>query len=254
MEKHFPERRLFLRSDTDTRFIRLKPATQLIAFSGSAAVVAWTIIATAVLLIDSIGSGNFREQAKRDQRVYQQRLNAVAGERDMRAEEALAAQERFNSALEQISVMQSQLLEAETRLREAETGLGVVQTTLRRTLKERDTARDEAEALTAQLGQGDTPVPGSTAAAVNKEALQFMTAALAQTAQERDQVTADAGTGRIEGVAETFWFGFKDDMVVRIADGAIDFRSVSRVGVSDLGANAARIAALRDAIAERLNR
>ena len=43
-------------------------------------------------------------------------------------------------------------------------------------------------------------------------------------------------------------------MVVRIADGAIDFRSVSRVGVSDLGANAARIAALRDAIAERLNR
>ncbi|MEC9105277.1 MAG: DUF5930 domain-containing protein, partial [Pseudomonadota bacterium] len=192
LEKHFPERRLFLRSDTDTRFIRLKPATQLIAFSGSAAVVAWTIIATAVLLIDSIGSGNFREQAKRDQRVYQQRLNAVAGERDMRAEEALAAQERFNSALEQISVMQSQLLEAETRLREAETGLGVVQTTLRRTLKERDTARDEAEALTAQLGQGDTPVPGSTAAAVNKEALQFMTAALAQTAQERDQVTADA--------------------------------------------------------------
>ncbi len=192
LEKHFPERRLFLRSDTDTRFIRLKPATQLIAFSGSAAVVAWTIIATAVLLIDSIGSGNFREQAKRDQRVYQQRLNAVAGERDMRAEEALAAQERFNSALEQISVMQSQLLEAETRLREAETGLGVVQTTLRRTLKERDTARDEAEALTAQLGQGDTPVPGSTAAAVNKEALQFMTATLAQTAQERDQVTADA--------------------------------------------------------------
>jgi fatty-acyl-CoA synthase len=68
------------------------------------------------------------------------------------------------------------------------------------------------------------------------------------------QVTADAETGRIEGVAETFWFGFKDDMVVRIADGAIDFRSVSRVGVSDLGANAARIAALRDAVAERLNR
>jgi len=192
LEKHFPERRLFLRSDTDTRFIRLKPLTQLIAFSGSAAVVAWTIIATAVLLIDSIGSGNFREQAKRDQRVYQQRLNAVAEERDMRAEEALAAQERFNSALEQISVMQSQLLEAETRLREAETGLGVVQSTLRRTIKERDTARQQAGTLTAQLGETDTPLPGSTAAAVNQEALEFMTEALAQTAQERDKVTADA--------------------------------------------------------------
>ena len=66
-------------------------------------------------------------------------------------------------------------------------------------------------------------------------------------------VTADAAAGRVEGVAETFWFGFKDDMVVRIADGEIDFRSVSRVGMSDLGANAARIAKLRDAVAARLN-
>ncbi len=66
-------------------------------------------------------------------------------------------------------------------------------------------------------------------------------------------VTADAAAGHVEGVAETFWFGFKDDMVVRIADGEIDFRSVSRVGMSDLGANAARIAKLRDAVAARLN-
>jgi len=192
LERHFPERRLFLRSDNDTRFIRLKPATQLIAFSGSAAVVAWTIIATAVLLMDSIGSGNFREQAKRDQRIYQSRLNGMADERDMRAEEALAAQERFNTALAQISVMQSQLLEAETRLREAETGLGVVQSTLRRTMKERDTARSEATVLSSQIDSDGAAMPGTVAAATNEQALDFMTNALALTAAERDQVTADA--------------------------------------------------------------
>ena len=192
LERHFPERRLFLRSDTDTRFIRLKPVTQLIAFSGTAAVIAWTIIATAILLMDSIGSGNFREQARRDQRLYQERLNTMADERDMRAEEALAAQERFNSALSQISVMQSQLLAAENRLREAETGLGVVQATLRRTMKEREGAMQEAEALTAKLGKTDEPLPGTVTAAANKEALDFMSVALEQTAAERDQVTADA--------------------------------------------------------------
>ena len=192
LERHFPERRLFLRSDTDTRFIRLRPATQLIAFSGSAAIVAWSIIATAVLLMDSIGSGNFREQAKRDQHIYQDRLNAMAAQRDMRAEEALAAQERFNSALEQISVMQSQLLAAETRLREAETGLSVVQATLRRTMTERDAARKDAAALSAQLGDNVTALPGTVAAETNEKALDFMTAALAQTAAERDQVTSDA--------------------------------------------------------------
>ena len=110
MERYFPERRLFLKSDTDTRFIRLRPSTQLFAYMGASVVVAWAIVATAILLMDSIGSGNFREQAKRDQRTYQERLNAMSAERDIRAEEALAAQQRFNAALTQISNMQSELL------------------------------------------------------------------------------------------------------------------------------------------------
>jgi uncharacterized protein (DUF1499 family) len=58
-------------------------------------------------------------------------------------------------------------------------------------------------------------------------------------------VNADRDAGRIEATATTFWFGFKDDLVVRIraADGGsiIDLRSVSRVGMSDVGINAKRI-------------
>jgi len=58
-------------------------------------------------------------------------------------------------------------------------------------------------------------------------------------------VAADPAAGRIEAVSTTRWFGFKDDIAVRIsASGAgsrIDMRSKSRVGRSDLGANAKRI-------------
>ena len=46
LERYFPERRVFLRSDKDTRFIRLRPGVQLFAFLGAATVVAWSIIAT----------------------------------------------------------------------------------------------------------------------------------------------------------------------------------------------------------------
>jgi uncharacterized protein (DUF1499 family) len=57
----------------------------------------------------------------------------------------------------------------------------------------------------------------------------------------------DPSAGRIEAVATTFWFGFKDDVVIRIAaDGAgsrVDVRSKSRVGKGDLGTNAQRIRA-----------
>ena len=58
-------------------------------------------------------------------------------------------------------------------------------------------------------------------------------------------VDAEPTTGRIEATDTTFWFGFKDDLAIRITpveDGArIDVRSLSRVGVGDLGANAKRI-------------
>ncbi len=58
-------------------------------------------------------------------------------------------------------------------------------------------------------------------------------------------VTADKGTGRIEATDTTRWFGFKDDIAVRLTPWGtgtrVDVRSVSRVGVSDTGTNARRI-------------
>ena len=185
LERHFPERRVFLKSDNDTRFIRLRSSTQLVALAGCSVMVAWAIIATAIILMDSIGSGNFREQAKRDQRTYQARLNDLSAQRDGRAEEALAAQQRFNAALAQISIMQSELLSSETRRNELETGIEVIQSTLRDTMKDRETARNQVAAMQAD-GDGSIQVSASTAP------MDFMADALARTAQERDQVIEDA--------------------------------------------------------------
>jgi uncharacterized protein (DUF1499 family) len=61
-------------------------------------------------------------------------------------------------------------------------------------------------------------------------------------------VAADDAGRRIEATDRTFWFGFKDDVAIRVSaipDGSsrVDIRSVSRVGRSDVGTNAARIRA-----------
>jgi uncharacterized protein (DUF1499 family) len=60
-------------------------------------------------------------------------------------------------------------------------------------------------------------------------------------------VEAEPAKLRIEAIDTTLWFGFKDDIVVRITphDGGsiVDVRSLSRVGASDLGANARRVRA-----------
>lgn len=61
-------------------------------------------------------------------------------------------------------------------------------------------------------------------------------------------VTDDPAAGRLEAVAESFWYGFKDDVVVRVrpegVGSTVDIRSVSRVGMSDLGANCKRVTEL----------
>jgi uncharacterized protein (DUF1499 family) len=65
-------------------------------------------------------------------------------------------------------------------------------------------------------------------------------------------VAADERAGRIEALATTRWFGFKDDIAVRVsaagAGSRIDVRSKSRLGRSDLGANAKRIQAFLTAV------
>lgn len=58
-------------------------------------------------------------------------------------------------------------------------------------------------------------------------------------------ITAKPEEGRIEAFDKTAWFGFTDDVVIRVqADGTgsrIDIRSVSRIGFGDVGKNAKRI-------------
>lgn len=75
-----------------------------------------------------------------------------------------------------------------------------------------------------------------------------------------EQVARDLGwaiqernpeAGRIDATDTTFWYGFKDDVTIRLrpAQGGgtrVDIRSISRVGGSDIGANAARIKAFLD--------
>ena len=69
------------------------------------------------------------------------------------------------------------------------------------------------------------------------------------------EVPAD---GRLEATDTTRWWGFKDDIVVRVAPrgagSVVDVRSKSRVGVSDLGVNANRIRRFLSELRSRTSR
>ncbi|MBC7505899.1 MAG: DUF1499 domain-containing protein [Sandarakinorhabdus sp.] len=65
-------------------------------------------------------------------------------------------------------------------------------------------------------------------------------------------IIADAAAGRIEATATVPWWGFKDDVVIRLTPAGtgtrVDMRSKSRVGKGDLGVNAKRINDFLDAL------
>lgn len=152
LARSFPELRIFIRSDADTRFVRIGPWAQISAYAGMTFLVAWSIVAAAVILLDSIGAGNFREQAVRDQQIYQTRLNAISHERDQRLYEAVAAQNRFAMALSELGRMQEELLRSETRREELERGMRTVQTKLSEALKSK---RELSAQWEAAQEQGD---------------------------------------------------------------------------------------------------
>jgi uncharacterized protein (DUF1499 family) len=125
-----------------------------------------------------------------------------------------------------------------------------------------DTNNPPPLVVTLQLRRGASnpaTYPGANAAVLQRAAYPDITPVIlaeppaeafkkvdaAAMAMGWDVVARAPADGRIEAVATSIWFGFRDDIVIRIRpDGAgskIDIRSKSRDGESDLGVNAKRI-------------
>lgn len=204
LERWLPEQRLFLKSDKSTRFLRLRPATQLLALGGIALVFGWSIIASSILVIDAISAGSSRDQARRSQAAFEARLTDLSAERDSRAAEAAAAQNRFTVALDQVSRMQSQLLDSEAHRRELQTGMGAVQTSLQQAVK----AQHEAQGEATEAG---TAAPAARTAEL-QAALDILSGELKRAASDRADALRDAEDARRTAEAVTIE---RDQIVAR---------------------------------------
>jgi fatty-acyl-CoA synthase len=116
---------------------------------------------------------------------------------------------------------------------------------------------DQADRTVGELGREANPRLRPLTVTADRAQLF---AALEQEAKDRGWtiVTSDPAAGRLEATAETFWFGFKDDVAVRVRPAGepgrftVDARSTSRVGLSDLGANASRLTGYLEGVEDRL--
>lgn len=97
--------------------------------------------------------------------------------------------------------------------------------------------------------------PGIQPLVVNDAPQTVLAAAQAEVEAAGWQI-AHITDNRIEATATTRWFGFEDDVVIRLTETEngvqIDMRSASRLGTSDVGTNAARIETFLEALGARL--
>ena len=126
-------------------------------------------------------------------------------------------------------------------------------------LREKAKARNPAaydSALAALQAEG---YPDIRPLRVTAPARAAFDAALALAVERGWDIVAVAPQqGCIETTATTLWYGFRDDVVIRVTPDQgmtrIDMRSVSRIGRNDAGANAARIRAYLAELESRLTR
>lgn len=198
LEKYLPEQRLFLRSETSTtRFLRLRPLAQAGILGGGLAFFAWSLLATAVVLTQAIGSGELREQTQREQAYLEARLDQLADERDRAVAEAQAAHARYGEAMNRVTAMQSALLAGEQRRAELETGIDGLQRALRARMGERDEARARLAAFEStdaseQLARTEARLTEL------QQTLDRMLAALSTTAEERESIRAMAESSQLQ--------------------------------------------------------
>lgn len=172
------EKRIYLKSGGETRFVRLRTRDQLLACTAGVLMLGWTVAATALATVQFVNGPATQEQAAEDRAVYETRVTALAAERDRRHKEALAAQEQFATLLSQLSSLQDRIFEAEL--------LATEKTDEVASLTERlHTARSALDSATRQLAMvtdGTAPEGG----ALPDATLSIMTEALGDMATERD--------------------------------------------------------------------
>lgn len=118
--------------------------------------------------------------------------------------------------------------------------------------------QDQASRTVAELSQAAYPDLKTLLVRAERPRLWD---ALLHEARERDWTihSAEPRRGDLNATAETFWFGFKDDVAVRVRPGRepgtllVDARSTSRVGLSDMGTNAARLTDYLASVGARLS-
>ena len=197
-QKLIPSRKLLIKTNGRTHFIDLKSSTQVGLSVLVFCLVAWSIIAIAIVAMDSLGAGNFKEQALRDKENYQLRLMSLANERDLQLDLSKQNRVKFEEALTHISLLQEALIDGEIKRKELTDALTSLKSKFDASRIEEKTAKNNLLQL-KKAANSELPENNSLKFLGNMETRKeaLLAKILSETALQRDVFEGEAYSSRL---------------------------------------------------------
>lgn len=191
LRRAFPEKRIFVKSESGTRFVRLGPRQHLLAGAAILALVSWSVVATTYLVIDVVKGAGAHQAVATEKALYERRIQDLADERDRQRAAALEAQHSYDEALGEVSGFQDRIFASDMRIRELEQTTAALQRLLKQSMGERDSA--EAKLAVVDSGNAASALDElERRRAEAEKTAALLTDALDRTSAERDTAQATA--------------------------------------------------------------
>ena len=197
-QKLIPSRKLLIKTNGRTHFIDLKSSTQVGLSVLLFCLVAWSIIAIAIVAMDNLGAGNFKEQALRDKENYQLRLMSLANERDLQLDLSKQNRVKFEEALTHISLLQEALIDGEIKRKELTDALTSLKSKFDASRIEEKIAKNNLLQL-KKVANSELPENNSLKFLGNMETRKeaLLAKILSETALQRDVFEGEAYSSRL---------------------------------------------------------
>ena len=189
----FTERRIYIRTGGKTRYLSIRPASQICAAVAIAALLGWTGFTTTAFVTSALDGHSARVQLETMSGAYEVRLAAYGARQRSLEEQLNQANQRRDEVTGRLSDKQARLVDTANNLQEAAAELAVLREEFVALVNAR---RDDAirmRALESDLAGLRVALAGAETSKANLDgALEILSGAMGEVIAERDRAAGES--------------------------------------------------------------
>jgi murein DD-endopeptidase MepM/ murein hydrolase activator NlpD len=235
----FTERRIYIRTEDNTRYLLVRPATQVGSVIAIAAVLGWTGFATTTLVTRALDGHSARIQLETMSEAYEARLDAFEVQQASLEEQLNQANQRRDEVTKRLSEKQARLVETANQLMAADAELAALRDGYEGLIVARSEEAERAVAMEAELAALNARLANAETSKFNLDGgLAALAGAMDKVIAERDRGAGELARLDSEVVQLNSAIGQMEDRQERLLSQLEDAARTSLAGLGTLFGNA----------------